>query len=71
MPRTGLRSCVVDSAKWICERVTEHGTEQPCSACIWTVSRLHAQFLNSLPPDVARMTPEAICAMIRQAGLDG
>lgn len=71
MPRTGLRSCVVDSAKWMCERVTEHGAEQPCSACIWNVSRLHAEFLSSLPRDVAGLPPEVICALIRQAGLDG
>jgi hypothetical protein len=71
MPRTGLRSCVVNSAKWICDRVQEHGAEQPCSSCIWIASRMGAELFDSVPRDVLRMSPEAICAMIRSAGLDG
>lgn len=71
MPHTGLRSYVVDSAKRICQRVEENAAEQPCSACIWNVSQLHAHFLDSLPSSCSRMTPEALCSMIRSAGFDG
>lgn len=64
-----IRSCVVESARRICQQVTSHG-DDPCRDCIYTAAQMHAAFLRDLPPAAARMSPDVLTAAILSAGLD-
>lgn len=68
-PSIFIRSCVIASARRICQQVTSHG-DQPCRDCIDAAANLHAAFLRDLPPAAARMTPEVLAAAILSASLD-
>lgn len=42
-----LRTCILASARMICEAVTEE-RGQPCATCISNVEMMHAEFLGAL-----------------------
>lgn len=65
-----IRLSVVESAKRICGNKSPLDNE-PCSDCIYTVSRLHADFFSGLPQITTRMSTTTLCDAIRSAGLDG
>lgn len=70
MAKIELRSCLIESARLMCQRV-EHEDDMPCSECIYNVSRLHAKFFRRLPEDVLSLPMAQVYQAILSAGVDG
>ncbi len=64
-----IRRCLVETAKLMCSQVTEE-RDQPCRQCVYNASRMHSEFVERLPPEVLGLTPGALSAAIRDAGVD-
>lgn len=66
---THIRSCVVESAKRLCDQV-QHPLDKPCNTCVYNAALMHAEFLSRLPTAIQALPQAALCAAILSAGLD-